>query len=51
MSNEAELIRLTKENDTYRKVIKTQQNTIERLVNYFILEKRDADLKKPGVHM
>ena len=47
MSNEAELNRLTKENDTFRKIIKTQQNTIERLVSYFILEKKGEPQKEP----
>lgn len=38
MDAEAELLRLTKENDQFRKIIETQQRTIRRLVEYFILE-------------
>lgn len=39
MNAENEFNRLTKENETFRKIIKTQQNTIIRLVDYFILQK------------
>lgn len=41
MNIETELTRITKENDTLRKIIETQQKTIQRLVDYFILEKTD----------
>lgn len=41
MNIETELTRITKENDTLRKIIETQQKTIQRLVDYFILEKSD----------
>ena len=51
MSNEAELIRLTKENDNFRKIIKTQQNTIERLINYFILEPKDETSDRTGLRL
>ncbi len=46
MNAENELIRLTKENDNFRKIIKTQQNTIDRLVNYFILGQKPSGLSK-----
>lgn len=46
MNDEIELIRLTKENDNFRKIIETQQNTINRLVDYFILGKRKDDAQK-----
>lgn len=46
MNDEIELIRLTKENDNFRKIIETQQNTINRLVDYFILGKRKDDSQK-----
>ena len=42
MNTETELTRITKENDTLRKIIETQQKTIQRLVDYFILEKPDT---------
>lgn len=37
MNDEKELNRLTKENDNFRKIIETQQNTINRMIDYFIL--------------
>lgn len=42
MNTETELTRIKKENDTLRKIIETQQKTIQRLVDYFILEKTDT---------
>ncbi len=41
MNTETELSRLAKENDNLRKIIETQQKTIQKLVDYFILEKTD----------
>lgn len=46
MNDETELNRLTKENDNFRKIIKTQQNTINRMIDYFILGKKNAELQK-----
>lgn len=46
MSSENELLRLTKENDNLQKIIKTQQNTINRLVDYYILGKKPSDCPK-----
>lgn len=40
MDAENELYRLTKENEYFRKIIKTQQNTIIRMIDYFILRKK-----------
>ena len=37
MNVETELTRLTKENDDYRQIIETQQNTIRRLIDCYIL--------------
>lgn len=37
MNNEPEMNRLTKENDNFRKIIETQQDTINRMIDYFIL--------------
>lgn len=51
MNVEAELDRLTKENDNFRKIIETQQNTIWRMVDYFILEKREKRLPKQSSHI
>lgn len=42
MNNETEIARLTKENDTFRKIIEAQQKTILRLVDYFILEAENS---------
>lgn len=46
MSAENELLRLTKENDNLQKIIKTQQNTINQLVDYFILGKKPSECSK-----
>ena len=46
MVDEAEFIRLTKENDNFRKIIETQQNIIKRMVDYFILGKRTGSRQK-----
>lgn len=44
MNDEMELNRLTKENNDCKKIIEIQQNTINRLIDYFILERANADL-------
>ena len=46
MNDEKELNRLTKENDNFRKIIETQQNTINRMIDYFTLGQRGANLNK-----
>lgn len=46
MNDETELNRLTKENDNFRKIIKTQQDTINRMIDYFILGRKNAGLQK-----
>lgn len=46
MSDNMELNRLTKENDNFRKIIETQQNTINRMIDYFILGIRNTDINK-----
>ena len=46
MSDNMELNRLTKENDNFKKIIETQQNTINRMIDYFILGIRNTDLDK-----
>ena len=45
MNTETELARLTKENDHFKKIIKTQQSTIVRMVDYFILGKRGKNFQ------
>lgn len=45
MNVEMELARLTKENDNFKKIIETQQNTIKKMVDYFILEKREGSTR------
>ena len=37
MKSEAEITRLTKENETFRKIIETQQHTINLLIDHFIV--------------
>ena len=41
-----ELARLTKENDNFKKIIETQQMTINRMIDYFILELQDSKKNK-----
>ena len=43
MDHQSELARLTRENETFRKIVETQQRTIDRLVDYFILGKRKTE--------
>lgn len=38
MNKELELDRLTKENDNFKKIIEVQQNTIKRMIDFFILD-------------
>lgn len=45
MKAETELNRLTKENENFRKIIKIQQNTITRMVDYFILREQMLDVE------
>lgn len=46
MNSDMELARLTKENDNFKKIIETQQNTINRMVDYFILGIRTSKRNK-----
>ncbi len=46
MNEELELQRLTKENDNFKKIIETQQHTINRMIDYFILERKHVKLQK-----
>lgn len=38
MNVEREFARLTKENEMFKKIIEIQENTIKKMVDYFILE-------------
>ncbi len=46
MNRDMELARLTKENDNFKKIIETQQTTINRMIDYFILELQDSKKNK-----
>lgn len=46
MNSDMELARLTKENDNFKKIIETQQMTINRMIDYFILELQDSKKNK-----
>lgn len=46
MNSDMELARLTKENDNFKKIIETQQTTINRMIDYFILELQDSKKNK-----
>lgn len=41
MNSEAEITRLTKENETLRKIIETQQHTINLLIDHFIAGQKE----------
>jgi hypothetical protein len=43
MNDETELLRLTKEIENFQKIIETQERTIKRLVDYFILKEEFVD--------
>lgn len=45
MNENLELDRLAKENDNFKKIIQTQQNTINRMIDYFILGEKKLDCK------
>lgn len=45
MNENLELDRLAKENDNFKKIIQTQQNTINRMIDYFILGEKNLDCK------
>ena len=46
MNENLELDRLAKENDNFKKIIQTQQNTINRMIDYFILGEKKPGLQK-----
>lgn len=46
MNSESEINRLTKENETLRKIIETQQHTINLLIDHFIAGNTDKQIKK-----
>lgn len=46
MNSEAEITRLTKENETFRKIIETQQHTINLLIDHFIVGHKEKQPEK-----
>ena len=46
MNENLELDRLAKENNNFKKIIQTQQNTINRMIDYFILGEKKAGPQK-----
>lgn len=46
MNSEAEITRLAKENETFRKIIETQQHTINLLIDHFIAGNTEKYSKK-----
>ena len=46
MNENLELNRLAKENDNFKKIIQTQQNTINRRSDYFSLGEKKPGLQK-----
>lgn len=45
MNENLELDRLAKENDNFKKIIQTQQNTINRMIDYLFWERKKLDCK------
>ena len=43
MDRDQEIARLTEENETFRKIVEVQRNTINRLIEYFILGKKESE--------
>ncbi len=46
MNSESEITRLTKENETFRKIIETQRHTINLLIDHFIADNTENYSKK-----
>ena len=46
MNSEAEITRLAKENETFQKIIETQQHTINLLIDHFISGKKEKEPEK-----
>lgn len=44
MNSEAEITRLAKENETFQKIIETQQHTINLLIDHFISGQKEKEL-------
>ena len=42
-NKDEEIARLTEENETIRKIIEVQRNTINRLIDFYILGEQKAD--------
>mgnify|MGYP007001927755 CR=1 FL=1 len=45
MNENLELDRLAKENDNFKKIIQTQQNTINRMIDYLFWERKSWTAK------
>ena len=43
MNRDKEIARLTEENEYFRKIIEVQRNTIDRLIEYFIMGEKKAE--------
>ena len=48
MNRDKEITRLTEENEYFRKIIEVQRNTIDRLIEYFILGDQKSESQKEG---
>ena len=46
MNSEAEITRLAKENETFQKIIETQQHTINLLIDHFISGQKEKEPEK-----
>ena len=46
MNSEAEITRLAKENETFQKIIETQQHTINLLIDHFISGQKERGPEK-----
>ena len=46
MNSEAEITSLAKENETFQKIIETQQHTINLIIDHFINKKKKKEPEK-----
>lgn len=51
MNSEAEITRLAKENETFQKIIETQQHTINLLIDHFISGQKERARKELSYHL
>ena len=51
MNSEAEITSLAKENETFQKIIETQQHTINLLIDHFISGQKEKEPEELSYHL